>query len=326
MRRLSCLVVLGSLPLLGCGATGDQNYRINRDSPAIFEETHPSKRPGSVQAPDSPDDLEPRRPATAEQRARADVRRLAKKGSGNATAAASAADAQAAGGGREDVGKKAGEPSSDTQASGKGSEGGDEKGGGSQPEGEQDARGETPQASQSGETEQSGNTENGEPAAGGESGENAKETKKKTKGENTKKSGTSGAAASLRGMDRGHWKSTAVGPARGRVPHAPLYFGYESPLTSERKSPLVPPRAEAKTTGQSGEKKSSPLVSSTPDDGTERVQSKRALSDGGGSLGAHAGDLVLAPVKAMFDLAMLPVSAIVTPPWERQTTPPKDEG
>ena len=104
---------------------------------------------------------------------------------------------------------------------------------------------------------------------------------------------TSVATPSLRGNDRSHWSEVSLHGEDGRTTHFPLYFSdprasYDEPAAAE------PMSVEAAMQG-------------------ERPQNYS---------GANVFDAVVAPGKFLFDIAALPVRAVLSPPWSRVTTPP----
>lgn len=101
-------------------------------------------------------------------------------------------------------------------------------------------------------------------------------------------------------LDRSDWPSTTVGPADGRTVHHPTYV-LDPRWWGDETNPLSRMQVEWQL--------------------EEAVSGAKAENWSRG----NAGDAVAAPLVAAGELAVLPVSAIMAPPWIVVETPPAPE-
>jgi hypothetical protein len=99
-------------------------------------------------------------------------------------------------------------------------------------------------------------------------------------------------------IDRSNWTPMLVGPADGRTRHFPIYF--EDPKREELYTDvLAQPTAQRQMTA--------------------------ALQSGDPTLtGGNLLSIVLEPADFALDAVLLPVRAVITPPWRRVTTPVRE--
>jgi len=99
-------------------------------------------------------------------------------------------------------------------------------------------------------------------------------------------------------MDRSHWSATYAGPADGRTWHGPVYF-------KDRRYYVESPDVLA--------------------EGTRQRQIEAALEDGRGTLSAvHVTGLVVEPINFALGIVLLPARMVLTPPWEKVSTPVRE--
>lgn len=103
--------------------------------------------------------------------------------------------------------------------------------------------------------------------------------------------------ASLVGLDRSNWKSVSVGPISGKVPHRPKYFNTESCL-------LITDRPNA-LAGATIERQADAATS-----GARAQYDGRDLAQTPGLIG-----------KTLWDIATVPVRAVIEPPTRIHESP-----
>lgn len=101
-------------------------------------------------------------------------------------------------------------------------------------------------------------------------------------------------------LNREDWPSRTTGPADGRVVHHPTYV-LEATYWGDEVNPLSPTQVESQL--------------------EEALSSATAANWSWGNL----GDAAAAPLFAAGELVVLPVSAIISPPWIAVETPPASD-